>query len=99
MKNEEVTTANAMASHAVSDGKSPKIRPDGHALGAAFFTVDANTFSKARLSRAKGKRWHTLLGKTPVVDSIRGYARQNKNPNILLRNASDGSFMYAQRGI
>jgi len=93
----EMTTG-AMASSAPSDGRA-KAKPDGWALGSAYFNVDGKTFSDARLGRGKGKRWHTLLGKSDTVDNIRAYARKNGNPDIMLRNSSDGSFMFAQRGI
>jgi len=93
-----MTTTSAIASSSPSDGRA-KAKPDGWAMGKAYFNVDGNTFHAARTGRGRGRRWHSLLGKSAEVDNIRNYARQNGNPDIMLRNSSDGSFMYAQKGL
>jgi len=95
------TTSTAMASHSASDGlKTPvasKIAPHGMAFGKAYFEVSPETFDKARLGRSKGRRWDMFLSHDEMTDVIRGYAKQNKNPDILLKHSKNGTFMYAQK--
>jgi len=96
MKNEDVTTGVALASHSASDGSSQAM-PHGTAFGKPFFNVDADTFAKARLGRKKHAHWTKYMGKNDMVDQIRSYAKKNGNPDILLRHP-DGVFMFAQKG-
>jgi len=95
--NETVTAGVALASHSPSDGASPAA-PNGKAFGVPYFDVDADTFSKARLGRKKGKHWNSLMGSSSTVDAIRAYAKAKGNPDIMLRHP-EGIFMYAQKGV
>ena len=73
--------------------------PDGKFCGKPVFNCDAETFSKCFQGRAKGQRWNTFLGtKNDWANGVRAYARQNGNPDFLLKNSQDGTYMFAQKG-
>jgi len=94
---ETVTTGVALASHAASDGVSKAVS-HGTAFGKPFFDVDSEVFSKARLGRAKHQHWAKFMGKNDQVDHIKKFAKENGNPDILLRHP-EGMFMFAQKGM
>ncbi|MDX8383290.1 MAG: hypothetical protein R8M45_04355 [Ghiorsea sp.] len=99
MMNEEMTSAGGLAASSPSDGRAKAINPNGNAMGHPYFDCDSKTFMQARHSRLKGQRWSDQIGKSEWADSIRMYARKNKNPDFLLRNTDDGTFLFAQSGI
>jgi len=105
---EMVTTGGALASHSPSDASQnigsppmPKIPcPDGVFMGKPYFNCDSDTFAKIRMGRKKKQRWSTFLGtKNDWAEGVRRWARKSGNPDFLFRNASDGTFVYAQKGI
>jgi len=95
MNNEETTSASL--GHSATDGNTP-FAPHGKMARTHYFNVDDDTFAKARMSRAKGFRWSTFMGKSELTDNIRLWARKNGNPDIMFRSPR-GQFMFAQKGI
>ena len=75
------------------------VKPAGKFRGVNYFDCDSDTFSKCLKGKKKGGHWNSYLGKTDFTSGVKSWLKTNKKSNFMLRNSSDGSFVFAHKAM
>ena len=78
-------------------GVDNAFKPAGKFRGISYFDCDNTTFNKCLKGKQKGGHWNRHLGKSAFTDGVKSWIKTNKQSNFMLRNKSDGSFIFANR--